>query len=204
MSFIQRDFAWFLLAAFGLWWFARGHYALRLAAMLAASLFFYAHDHRWFLAIIIAYSAADWGTALWLERTRHRRLALATGVGFNLAVLCFWKYTPLLVRTFGGDVSLSVFGPEHWIVPMGISFYAFSGIAYMMDVYRGVVPAERSFWSYTLFTAFFPHLVAGPILRAREFLSHLGPDELPARQSLRLAIFQRFLPLFRFRQSKLE
>ncbi len=181
MSFIQRDFAWFLLVAFGLWWFARGKYALRMAVMLATSLFFYARGHWWFLAIIMAYSAADWGTALWLERTQRRRLALATGVGFNLAILCFWKYTPLLVRTFGGDVSLSVFAPDHWIVPMGISFYAFSGIAYMTDVYRGVVQAERSFWCYTLFTAFFPHLVAGPILRAKEFLSHLGPGELPER-----------------------
>ncbi len=181
MSFIQKDFAWFLLIVFGLWWLARGKYVLRMAVLLAASLFFYARGHWWFLIIILAYSAADWGTALWLERTQRRRLALATGVGFNLAILCFWKYTPLLVRTFGGDVSLSVFAAEHWIVPMGISFYAFSGIAYMTDVYRGIIPAERSFCSYTLFTTFFPHLVAGPILRAKEFLSHLGPRELPER-----------------------
>ena len=71
MSFIQRDFAWFLLVAFGLWWFARGKYALRMAVMLATSLFFYARGHWWFLLIIMAYSAADWGTALWLERTQR-------------------------------------------------------------------------------------------------------------------------------------
>ena len=67
---------------------------------------------------------------------------------------------------------------------MGISFYSFTGIAYLVDVYRRVGPAEPSLWRYGLFTSFFPHLVAGPILRAREFLSHLGPSELPQRPEM--------------------
>jgi alginate O-acetyltransferase complex protein AlgI len=64
---------------------------------------------------------------------------------------------------------------------MGISFYAFSGVSYLVDVYRRVIPPEPNFWRYALFSTFFPHLVAGPILRAREFLWHLGPGALPSR-----------------------
>jgi D-alanyl-lipoteichoic acid acyltransferase DltB (MBOAT superfamily) len=64
---------------------------------------------------------------------------------------------------------------------MGVSFYAFTGIAYMVDVYRGEVRAETSFWRYALFTSFFPQLVAGPILRAREFLLQLRPETMPTR-----------------------
>ena len=67
---------------------------------------------------------------------------------------------------------------------MGISFYSFTGIAYMVDIYRRARPAEPSLWRYSLFTSFFPQLVAGPILRAEEFLPQLKPDELPQRPEM--------------------
>ncbi len=171
MSFVEKDFAWFICLAFGLWWLARGRYALQVGLMLAVSLLFYGHDHRWFVAVIAGYCAMDWVTGIWLEHTRRPRAVLALGVGFNLGVLCFWKYTPLFSPAAAVD----------WIAPMGISFYSFAGISYMVDVYHRHIRAERNFFRYFLFTAFFPHLVAGPILRAREFLAHLGPGELPQK-----------------------
>lgn len=172
MSFISTDFTWFVFLAFGLWWVARVSYQLQIAAMLGASLLFYGHDHRWFLAVIAACGLVDWGAGIWLERTRRRGPVLALGVGFNLALLCFWKYTPLF---------LTPAAAADWIAPMGVSFYSFAGISYMADVSRGHIKAERNPLRYLLFTAFFPHLVAGPILRAREFLAHLGPGALPRR-----------------------
>jgi D-alanyl-lipoteichoic acid acyltransferase DltB (MBOAT superfamily) len=184
MSFVDKQFAVFLAVVLLLWFLTRGRYALRVAMLLVASLVFYGYGRWWWLAIMLGYCVVDWGTGRWLERTRHPKAVLALGVGFNLGVLSFWKYTPLLLATLseaaGWPSGLFTMGlTERWVIPMGISFYAFTGIAYMVDVYRGTVPAEKSFWRYSLFTAFFPHLVAGPILRAKEFLWHLQPDSLP-------------------------
>ena len=72
MSFITRDFAWFLPIAFGLWWLTRQRYALHISVMLCASLIFYAFHHWWLLAIIGGYCIVDWTTALWLQHARRR------------------------------------------------------------------------------------------------------------------------------------
>jgi alginate O-acetyltransferase complex protein AlgI len=186
MSFAQIEFAYFLPIAFCVWLLVRRHYAAALGWLLVASLVFYGFNHWWMLPILVAYCLVDWLTGLWLQRTPRPQLALAVGIGFNLLVLCFWKYTPLLIETAAEltgccAVSLKTLVPGHWLVPMGISFYAFTGIAYMVDVYRGTVPAETSLWRYALFASFFPHLVAGPILRPSEFLAHLRPGEMPTR-----------------------
>src|SRR6185503_10000646 len=101
MSFVDKNFP-ILLALVGIGWFlTRQRYGLRVAVLLAASLYFY--GRWWWLAVILAYCVADWATGVLLERSAHRRAVraavLATGVGFNVAVLAFWKYTPLLASS---------------------------------------------------------------------------------------------------------
>jgi D-alanyl-lipoteichoic acid acyltransferase DltB (MBOAT superfamily) len=91
-------------------------------------------------------------------------------VCFNLAVLGYWKYTAMLLRTLSAWQwrSSCLLRRRHWRElghSFGISFYAFTGIAYMVDVYRRSVPAETSLWRVMLHMTFFPHLMAGPILR---------------------------------------
>ncbi|MDZ4286418.1 MAG: MBOAT family O-acyltransferase [Prosthecobacter sp.] len=188
MTFVESDFAVFLLAFIAMWWATRRNYQWRLGGTLGLSLIFYGYHHWWFVPVILAYCFVDWGAALLIERSPHRKLILALGIGLNLTALSFWKYTPLLAATLAEmvgwpsmDAALSL--QEGWIAPMGISFYAFMGISYMVDVYRGTITAEPNPWRYALFSSFFPHLVAGPILRAREFLWHLGPDTMMNRPS---------------------
>src|SRR5262245_39688824 len=134
MSFVQLEFAYFLPVVFGVWLLVRTRYAFAVGWLLAASLFFYGYRQWWVLPIILGYCLVDWLTGLWLERSERPRLALAVGVGFNVLVLCFWKYTPLLVETaaalFGWSIRFTEIASGNWIVPMGISFYAFTGIAY--------------------------------------------------------------------------
>lgn len=187
MSFVDKEFIYFLLVFALVWHFTRGRYELKIAGMLALSLLFYGF-HRWWLILLIgAYCIADWAAALAIERAKNKqgkKLALIAGIAFNLGVLAAWKYTPLLIVTINSITGWKLPGTEAidgWFIPMGISFYGFSGIAYMVDVYRGVVKAEPSLVRFSLFTTFFPHLVAGPILRAKEFLTHLRPGELPSR-----------------------
>src|SRR5262245_56924098 len=158
MSFVQIVFAYFLPIVFGVWLLLRSRYAFAVGWLLAASLFFYGYKQWWVLLIILGYCLVDWLTGLWLQNTARRRLVLTLGVGFNLLVLCFWKYTPLLVDTaatlFSWSIRINEIASGSRVIPMGVSFYAFTGIAYMVDVYRGVVKAEASLWRYALFTSF--------------------------------------------------
>jgi alginate O-acetyltransferase complex protein AlgI len=158
MTFTELPFWTLTLAVFCFWLVCRQHYRATQCLLLAGSVVFYGY-HYWPLL----------------------RLILAAGVTFNLVVLGYWKYTPLLLRSLAVAFDLPLNAPTSWVIPFGISFYAFTGIAYMVDVSRGVVPAERNFWRYTLSAMFFPHLVAGPILRPDEFLTRLRPENMPSR-----------------------
>jgi hypothetical protein len=89
MSFVKVEFFYFLPIAFGVWTLLRRNYAASLGWLLVASLLFYGFNQWWLILILISYCLADWLTGLWLQRTRWRRFALATGIGFNLLVLCF-------------------------------------------------------------------------------------------------------------------
>jgi alginate O-acetyltransferase complex protein AlgI len=185
MTFTEKPF-WILTAiVFALWLVCRSNYRARLWLLLIASIVFYGY-HAWqLLPLLFAYCLVDWGAACWIVRSRRPKLVLGMGVGFNLAVLCFWKYTPLILHTLGSLTAtqdlciLSL--PANWIIPFGISFYAFTGIAYMTDVYWRRTPAETNFFRYALSAIFFPHLVAGPILRPNEFLTRLTPETMPDR-----------------------
>src|SRR5262245_47147110 len=194
MSFEDKPFLILLLATYCLWLLVRHREPAAVALLLTASLLFYGFNHWLLLPILVAYCVVDWWIALRVERSRRPRAVLAMGVTFNLVVLCFYKYTPLvvetIVRTFGISLlSERTIAIDNWIIPFGISFYAFTGIAYMVEVYRCITPAEPSFIRYTLSAAFFPHLVAGPILRPHEFLTSLRSGHMPREPQAPLEAF---------------
>jgi D-alanyl-lipoteichoic acid acyltransferase DltB (MBOAT superfamily) len=200
VSFEQKPFLILFAVVFTTWLLLRRRERAAVTLLLAGSLLFYAFNHWYLLPILLAYCAIDWFIALRVASANSKseirnpkedtaassvsnfefRISSFTwmwlGVGFNLLVLCYYKYTPLLMQTF---VELPPNAFEKWCIPYGISFYAFTGIAYIVDVYRKTTPAEPSFWRYTLSAAFFPHLVAGPILRPNEFLDKVRPGQLP-------------------------
>ncbi|MFM8271978.1 MAG: MBOAT family O-acyltransferase [Gemmata sp.] len=184
MSFEQKPFLILFAAAFVWWRLVRCRERSAVALLLSASLLFYAYNHWFLLPILLAYCAANWFVGRRLERTPRPRAWLALGVGLNLLGLCYYKYTPLLVQTAvdllpGALPPLSPGAFDKWSIPYGISFYAFTGIAYMADVHRKTTPAEASFWRYALSACFFPHLVAGPILRPNEFLDRVREGQMP-------------------------
>jgi D-alanyl-lipoteichoic acid acyltransferase DltB (MBOAT superfamily) len=183
VSFEQKPFLILLAIVFAWWWCVRRRERSAVALLLSASLLFYAYNHWLLLPILLAYCVVNWLVALRAERSGRPRLWMLAGVAFNLVVLGYYKYTPLLVQTAAdlvpGLPTLPADAFEKWSIPYGISFYAFTGIAYMVDVYRRTTPAEPSFWRYSLSACFFPHLVAGPILRPNEFLDKVRPGRLP-------------------------
>jgi alginate O-acetyltransferase complex protein AlgI len=147
---------------------------LRKYILLAASYFFYMSWNPKFIVLLLTLTAIDYTAALWIERSEgHRRkIFLIVGLAGNLSFLGFFKY-----YNFLGDNLAALLGrPPHSyalaiILPLGISFHTFQSMSYIVDVYRGQQKPIRNPIDYALFIAFFPQLVAGPIVRAREFFA---------------------------------
>ncbi len=157
---------------------------------MVASYYFYARWNAWYVLFLWILTASDFLIALALERARdvrHRnpRILLALGIAANLAFLGSFKYANFASGTIAALVGMH---ENPWLVnlfvPIGISFHTFQSISYLVDVYRGRMTAIRKPLDYALYLAFFPQLLAGPIVRAGLFFGELfawrppGPDDI--------------------------
>jgi D-alanyl-lipoteichoic acid acyltransferase DltB (MBOAT superfamily) len=165
---------------------------VRLLFLLGASYVFYAHWDWRFLPLIWASSTADWllGHAIARAGTdRSRKLWLIGTVIVNLGVLAIFKYFNFGIDSARAALgSLGVQVPEVTLkiaLPIGVSFFTFESMSYVIDVYRRHIEPQKSYFEYLAFVAFFPHLVAGPIVRPRDLLPQLaGPPRFsPAEGS---------------------
>lgn len=181
MLFHSLTFLIFLVVILAIYWLSSGR--LRLAVCLAASCFFYGWwDYR-FLALVGASIAVDFAVGLGLENftsRAKRRALLAISLGVNLGVLAIFKYLDFF-RNSLEELAVSIGWQLDWptlnlILPIGISFYTFQTLSYSIDVYRGKLTAERDWLRFATYVIFFPQLVAGPIVRASEFLPQLATD----------------------------
>jgi alginate O-acetyltransferase complex protein AlgI len=167
----------FIATSLSLW---IGHHQARVWLLLMVSFYFYACFNGALAAIICVSTAMDYGVARGLDASsspRFRRLLLGLSLVANLGLLVYFKYANFFLdslnRTLeavGAEASLPTLSV---ILPIGISFYTFEAINYTIDVYRRRVPAEKDLGNFMLFITFFPHLVAGPIVRARDFLPQI-------------------------------
>ena len=163
--------------------------------MLGASYVFYGWWDWRFLGLIVASSVVNQGLALAVHRSPTdggRKLALWGAVAFNLGMLGYFKYAKWFFTSF--DERMSSIGidlnPQTWniVLPVGISFFTFQAMSYVIDVYRrDLDPADQL--EFGLYLAFFPQLVAGPIVRASEFLPQLRSRLDPASIDLSRAAF---------------
>lgn len=166
MLFTTWTFATFLVIVLS--FFYASPLRFRRYVLLIASLLFYASWNVRFVPLLLALIIIDYAAAQWIGRTagsRHR-VALWISIAANLGFLGFFKYTNFVIGVAG-------FQPFDIVLPLGISFHTFQSISYVVDVYRGQQPVIRRFTDYALFVSFFPQLVAGPIVRAREFFADL-------------------------------
>jgi alginate O-acetyltransferase complex protein AlgI len=151
----------------------------RNALLLLASLLFYAWGEAGYVLILLASIGLNWAFGLWIDARRNRaseRLILAAALGANLLLLGVFKYANFLSDNL--NEILSIFGaaptrldPIH--LPIGISFFTFQAITYLVDVHRGEAPLERSPFRVALYIALFPQLIAGPIVRYRQVAAQL-------------------------------
>jgi alginate O-acetyltransferase complex protein AlgI len=139
-----------------------------IMVLAAASLVFYGAWRPIYLLLLLASIAVNFSLGLRMEDPLRRRAIGTFGVVLNLALLCYFKYTNFIfdsVNTLTG-APLPFF---NIVLPLGISFFTFQQIAYLVDVMRGA-KVERDIVSYTLFVSFFPHLIAGPLVHHAEMI----------------------------------
>ena len=148
--------------------------------LLAASYYFYACWDWRFLFLLLFSTLLDFFTGLKISAapgSRQRKGWLWLSVAANVGFLGLFKYYNFFAASFAGGLSHLGFRVNTWtlqvILPVGISFYTFHGLSYVIDIYKGRIKPERNFVDYALFVSFFPLLVAGPIERATHLLPQL-------------------------------
>jgi len=183
MLFHTDRFLGFFILVFAVYW-ALPRLSWRLWWLLAASCFFYMSWNPWLIGLILFSTSIDYLAALGISRSasaRARKALLLASISVNLSLLVYFKYTNFFLdtlQTAGGWLgwpmahrTLALF------LPLGISFYTFEAISYVVDVYRGKIKPVRSLLDYGLYILFFPHLIAGPIVRSHDFLPQLHREK---------------------------
>ena len=158
--------------------------------LLVTSYFFYMNWHAGYALLMLASTVVTFVCSWVISNTqdpRRRKGVLIAGLVANLGMLAYFKYTGMLLDIINrvcDFVGLNYQTPKVSILlPVGISFYIFQALSYMIDVYKGKVKPERNFFKYALFVSFFPQLVAGPIERSGRLLKQIAvPHDFDAKR----------------------
>lgn len=181
MIFTDLKFLPFALLCFAVYWALRSHQARKLWLLFASYVFYGAWDWR-FLALLLFSTGLDYWIGLKYDEPglsqAGRKNLLRLSLVANLGVLGFFKYFGFFTAEaarLGQWLGLPLDVPTlHIILPVGISFYTFQSLGYVLERHWKRIPTEKSFLNFALFIAFWPQLVAGPIVRASQFLPQLA------------------------------
>ncbi len=207
--FTQLYFWGFFAVVLGIYSMIYKKNTLRTFYLLLVSFFFYYKTSGVFLILLIFTIASDynWGRLIYQSKSDARKkVYLTISLLLNLTLLCYFKYayffTESVNQLAGTDISffnhftqfsntfLGTSDPvDKLILPVGISFFTFQSISYTIDMYRGKVTPVKSIFDYGFFVCFFPHLVAGPIVKANEFLYQIYQEYSLTRKEFGYAIF---------------
>jgi D-alanyl-lipoteichoic acid acyltransferase DltB (MBOAT superfamily) len=198
MQFNSLEYAIFLVAVLAVNWALYRARLLQLFWLSVASYLFYAASNPWFLVPMLASTVVDYWAGIGMEeadargRQRLRKGLLVVSLISNLGLLAAFKYSNFFYKSFIGVFNLldpadpMVYEKLGILLPAGISFYTFQTMSYTIDVYRRQLRAERSFVRFAFFVGYFPQLVAGPIVRAVDFLPQImQPKQLTPQQASR-------------------
>jgi len=181
MLFSSLSFAFFLPIVFILYWFVTNKsLKYQNILLLVSSYYFYACWDWRFLFLLIFSTVLDYYTGIKMSESNSLNLKkfwFWFSISINLGFLGFFKYYNFFAISFAESVSNLGFQVNPWtlnvILPIGISFYTFHGLSYVIDIYKDKIKPERNFIDYSLFVSFFPLLVAGPIERATHLLPQM-------------------------------
>ncbi len=191
MMFSSFQFLGFFLVVLGLLQAFRENEKAKKVLLLLASYYFYASWDWRFLSMLIGITVMDYLFARYLHQTkdeRRRKFIIILSVSMNLAILGFFKYFNFFIDS--AQSALAPLGIHlktlEIILPLGVSFITFQSMTYTIDVYRRKLEPCANFLHFALYMTFFPHLIAGPITRAKDFLPQLDKPILVQRDNLML------------------
>ena len=140
---------------------------LKNALLIVASLLFYTYGEPRYVLLMIFSAAFNYVSARVMMALHQKKWVLFANVVVNLGLLAFFKYTAFFIDTWN-----QIFGTQLKVweieLPIGISFFTFQALSYVVDVYRRTVPVQKSFWKVLLYISFFPQLIAGPIVKYKD------------------------------------
>lgn len=182
MLFNSLAFAIFLPIVFALYWLMPKKH--RYLVLAAAGCYFYLGFGVEYFGFLLLVTLVSFGGALLMERSEDRKrkkLCLGGVLAVSLGLLVFFKYYNFACRTLAEVLSLFTirFTPAvlKFAAPVGISFYTFKVVSYMLDVYHGKLPAQRNFGRYAAYVSFFPQVASGPIERAESFFASMEEEK---------------------------
>lgn len=156
----------------------------RMIFTILFSLYFYYKSSGLCVLILLGVAVSDWVLGICMGATRRdwlRRMLVGLNICVNVGMLAYFKYFNLLADTIGRFFSTSITAADI-LLPAGISFFTFRSISYMVDLYRGQLQPCRNLLDYVFFLTFFPPLLAGPVVRAKDMLPQVSADPAPTRE----------------------
>ena len=210
LLFTQMHFWVFFCIVFAGFAYMQKRAQMRNAYLMAVSLLFYYKTSGLFVGLLLLVTCSDFFIAQQIYACSERwkkRLWLTLGVTLDLGILCYFKYSyffadiieqifgihfdvrNIAAEWFNAATGSPVFSVDRIILPVGISFYTFQVISYTTDVYRGLIKPVRNILDFGFYVSFFPQLVAGPIVKASDFIPQLYHRYFLSRRMFGLAIF---------------
>lgn len=141
--------------------------------LLVASVVFYSFGEPVYVVLMLISALANWAAGVALSKTTRRRLVVACAIVANLALLVVFKYADMLIGCANELLRLNI-PLTNLPLPIGISFFTFQAMSYVIDVYRGEVSSQKSFLNVLLYISFFPQLIAGPIVKYHDIAQQLS------------------------------
>ena len=166
--------------------------------LLLASLFFYAWNRPEFIWILFGSIAINYFGAIGIENIKEdtgRKMVLIVALALNLLLLYYYKYFNFTIRVLEKFTKYE-FNVTEVLLPIGISFFTFQGLSYLVDVYRGDVPAQHNLMKYAMYISMFPQLVAGPIVRYRDIVTEID-DRSITHEDILYGVRRFILGLFK-------
>ena len=144
---------------------------IRNIILLIFSLIFYYFGEKWYVVLLLTSCLINYIIGIKIEKT-EKKTYIIIGLIFNLGLLTYYKYTNFFIETFNNIFKINI-NTLKIILPLGISFFTFQNISYLIDVYRKEVKSQKNFLKYATYIALFPQLVAGPIVRYKDINEEL-------------------------------
>ena len=199
LLFNNGFFVYFFTAFILLFYLLRNKDNARVLVVSAFSLYFFYKASGYFVGLVLLAAVIDFVLSNLIYKCHdknHKKLLLAASVVFNLGVLFYFKYTNFFIA-FCDHFLAAKINPLNILLPVGISFYTFENLSYTIDVYRGEFVPEKKFINYLLFLSFFPKLVMGPIVRAKDFIPQLHKPYTVTEEDFTKGFYLIFSGLFK-------